>query len=160
MKPKTALAACAFFGRHIVPLLLAASIPAGLRYYQMDQFASRPAAFSWTLDILVLVGRLALVCVILGNGALLAGYRTARRLLQTPRQESNAAFSRAAERLSSEVRNYLADAAVYVFGALAANLLIGAVASSLPMQLLLKNLTVIPFTLVFLILLSRRLLKA
>lgn len=130
-----------------------------------------PALIS--LEILVELGRVALAVLVLGNGSIQRGIAAIRRFFTTGDAERERRFSAAKSRLQLQWRSLGLDLLVFVVVAVALNILIARIADTecaestmaqvapsaprVSLVLLLKNLSVIPLTIVFQIHLAARL---
>jgi hypothetical protein len=140
---------------------------AALRFLQAASSWWQTGVLALFAEILVLMGRLGLVLAAVGNGSLGAGVRAIRGFFRQPRSATDARFAQIRPRLREHGRSLVFDLLLFVALAIVGNLLIGALASTslviewasmagaTPDQaangvtLLLKNLTVIPLTILF-----------
>ncbi len=130
--------------------------------------------FQILFELLVNGARVALALAALGDGSPREGWQRVRRLLAMPQEHRTTRINRAFAALRTHLGSLLADIGLYLLFALAVNLAITfivhqpatqawaaaqglATTGETPLALFLKNLSVIPGTILFQVFLARRL---
>ena len=157
---------CRFVARHLLVVAPLCAVIAMGRFVQTGYPAFAPIPMQVVLEVVVEGGRIALAIVVIGAGSLTAGIRSIRRFFAEPKAERQSRFARMKERLTTRWRPLAEDVALYLVLALLLNRAIDWVAGTPWMQaraaivgadltasdaqiLLLKNISVIPLTIVF-----------
>jgi hypothetical protein len=167
--------AARFVGRHFLTVAGLSAISAVGRFVQTGWPSLSGAMAQIGLEILVEGARVALALAVLGGGNPLAGIDAIKRFFRMSHVDRESRVGETKKRFELHWRSYAWDFALYVGIALALNVIIDVVvarpavvefATNLgaenggSVRLLLKNLTVIPFTIIFQICFVARLWNA
>jgi hypothetical protein len=150
-----------------------AGVAAFGRFYQTGSSLAEGAIVSFALGALVGLSRVLLAVLVIGDGSVPAGVRALRRFLSLPSEQKNRQVEACTRRIKEEWRSLVIEIVAFVVLAIGLNLAIAAMARSdpaaewaarlgvdkdaaLPVQLLLKNLSTIPLTIIFQLRLAAR----
>lgn len=162
-----------FVGHHFPAVAMLAGVAAFGRFYQTGSSLAEGAIVSFALGALVGLSRVLLAVLVIGDGSVPAGVRALRRFLSLPPEQKNRQVEACTRRIKEEWRSLVIEIVAFVVLAIGLNLAIAAMARSdpaaewaarlgvdkdaaLPVQLLLKNLSTIPLTIIFQLRLAAR----
>jgi len=159
-----------FFLRHAPVILSVSLIVAISRVIQVGWEGYLPVVVFVILEIVVLAARVAIALIAIGEGALGPGLKKVRTIVRLSEAEKSAAFARMGQTIKEQWRAVLRDILLFGLTAIAINYVIGEVSQTRTVYslmtswgvpgsnedsvqaaatLFMKNLTVIPLTIVF-----------
>lgn len=159
-----------FFLRHAPVILSVSLIVAISRVIQVGWEDYLPVVVFVILEIVVLAARVAIALIAIGEGALGPGLKKVRTIVRLSEAEKSAAFARMGQTIKEQWRAVLRDILLFGLTAIAINYVIGEVSQTRTVYslmtswgvpgsnedsvqaaatLFMKNLTVIPLTIVF-----------
>jgi len=159
-----------FFLRHAPVILSVSLIVAISRVIQVGWEGYLPVVVFVILEIVVLAARVAIALIAIGEGALGPGLKKVRTIVRLPEAEKSAAFARMGQTIKEQWRAVLRDILLFGLTAITINYVIGEVSQTRTVYslmtswgvpgsnedsvqaaatLFMKNLTVIPLTIVF-----------
>lgn len=159
-----------FFLRHAPVILSVSLIVAISRVIQVGWEDYLPVVVFVILEIVVLAARVAIALIAIGEGALGPGLKKVRTIVRLSEAEKSAAFARMGQTIKEQWRAVLRDILLFGLTAITINYVIGEVSQTRTVYslmtswgvpgsnedsvqaaatLFMKNLTVIPLTIVF-----------